>query len=103
MAGRLNTSWSRLGLTLGWLDVEWLNDSVVADSEIATLKKTVTPYGFSNNKFQQKILTAYSCETSNAIEIEEYRIQRRTFPVNYYRLPEGNNDWQTVKHRRRRA
>ena len=99
MAGRLNTSWSRLGLTLGWLDVEWLNDSVVADSEIATLKKTVTPYGFSNNKFQQKILTAYSCETSNA----RHKGKNIITTVNYYRLPEGNNDWQTVKHRRRRA
>ena len=99
MAGRLNTSWSRLGLTLGWLDFEWLNDSVVADSEIATLKKTVTPYGFSNNKFQQKILTAYSCETSNA----HHKGKNIITTVNYYRLPEGNNDWQTVKHRRRRA
>ena len=53
MAGRLNTSWSRLGLTLGWLDVEWLNDSVVADSEIATLKKTLSPpTGFQTAKFQ---------------------------------------------------
>ena len=100
MAGRLNTSWSRLGWTLGWLDFEWLNDSVVADSEIATLKKTLSPpTGFQTASFKQKILTAYSCETSNA----HHKGKNLITTVNYYRLPEGNNDWQTVKHRRRRA